>query len=149
MVVYICQCYFLNSSHMLLPQLSPQVHSLLLCLQSFSANRFISTVFLDSIHVFVLSHFSHVSLYATLWTIASLVLQSMGFSRQEYWSGLLCPTSGDLLSPGIKPGSLTSPTLSGGFFTTSTSWETPRFHIYTLIYYIFFSLSDLTLYNAL
>ena len=41
-----------------------------------------------------------------------------GFSRQEYWSGLLFPTSRDLLNPGIKPMYLMSPALAGGFFTT-------------------------------
>ena len=48
---------------------------------------------------------------------------SMGFSRQEYWSGLPCPSPGDLPHPGINPTSLTSPALAGGFFTTSTTWE--------------------------
>ena len=42
----------------------------------------------------------------------------MGFSRQEHWSGLPCPSPGDLPNPGIKPASL-SPALAGGFFTTS------------------------------
>ena len=42
----------------------------------------------------------------------------MGFSRQEYWSGLACPPEGDLPDPGIKPSSLMSPALAGGFFTT-------------------------------
>ena len=44
---------------------------------------------------------------------------SMGFSRQEHWSGFPCPPPGDLPHPGIKPVSLTPPALSGGFFTTS------------------------------
>ena len=48
---------------------------------------------------------------------------SMGFSRQEYWSGLPCPPPGDLPNPGIQPKSLTSPALGGRFFTTSTTWE--------------------------
>ena len=48
---------------------------------------------------------------------------SMGFSRQEYWSGLPCPPPGDLPNPGIKPESLISPALAAGFFTTSTTWE--------------------------
>ena len=47
----------------------------------------------------------------------------MGFSQQEYWSGLPCPPEGDLLHPGIEPVSLTSPALTGGFFTTSATWE--------------------------
>ena len=44
---------------------------------------------------------------------------SMGFSRQEYWSGLSCPSAGDLPDLGIKPLSLTSPALTGKFFTTT------------------------------
>ena len=46
---------------------------------------------------------------------------SMGFSRQEYWSGSPCPPPGDLPDPGIQPKSLMSPEV--GFFTTSTTWE--------------------------
>ena len=42
---------------------------------------------------YVLSHFSHVLLFATPWTVAHQALLSMGFSRQEYWSGLACPPS--------------------------------------------------------
>ena len=48
---------------------------------------------------------------------------SMGFSRQEYWSGLPFPTPGDLSDPGIEPESLVSPALAGGFFTTDTISE--------------------------
>ena len=47
---------------------------------------------------------------------------SMGFSRQECWSGLPFPPPGDL-PPGIKSESLMSPALAGGFFTTSATWE--------------------------
>ena len=46
-----------------------------------------------------------------------------GFSRQEYWSGLPCPPPGNLPKPGIEPTSLMSPALTGGFFTTSATWE--------------------------
>ena len=56
----------------------------------------------------MLSHFSPVRLLVTLWTVAHQAPLSMGFSRQEYWSGLLCPSLGDVLSPGIKPTSLMS-----------------------------------------
>ena len=54
----------------------------------------------------LLSHFSCVQLYAVLWTLACQVPLSVGFSRQEYWSGLPCPPPEDLPDPGIKPGSL-------------------------------------------
>ena len=47
---------------------------------------------------------------------------SMGFSRQEFWSGLPFPPPGDLPHPGIEPGSLGSLALAGGFFTTSAPW---------------------------
>ena len=56
----------------------------------------------------MLSHFSHVQLFATLWTMAYQAPQSMGFSRQEYWGGLPCPLLGDLPDPGIKLTSLMS-----------------------------------------
>ena len=49
--------------------------------------------------------------------------ESMGFSRKEYQSGLPRPPPGDLPKPGIKPMSLMSPELAGGFFTTSPTWE--------------------------
>ena len=47
----------------------------------------------------------------------------MGFSRQEHWSGLPCPSPGDLPAPRIEHMSLMSPALAGRFFTTSTTWE--------------------------
>ena len=46
----------------------------------------------------------------------------MGFFRQEYCSGLPCPSPGDLPNPGNEPKSLMSPALAGGFFTISTTW---------------------------
>ena len=52
----------------------------------------------------VLSHFSCVQLFATLWTVHQAPL-SMGFSRQEYWSELPFLSPGDLPDPGIEPGS--------------------------------------------
>ena len=69
------------------------------------------------------SHFSHLQLFATLWTIARQAPLSMGFSRQESWRGLPCPPPGDLPARGIVPTSLTS--LAGRFTTTSTTWEAP------------------------
>ena len=46
---------------------------------------------------------SHVRLFVTPWTVAYNVLPSMGFSRQEYWSGLPFPSPEDLPNPGIEP----------------------------------------------
>ena len=66
---------------------------------------------------------SHVRLFATPWTVAHQAPLSMGFSRQEYWSGLPCPPLGALPHPGIEPTSLVSPALAGRFFTTSATWE--------------------------
>ena len=71
----------------------------------------------------MLSCFSHVPLFATPCTIAHQALLSMGFSRQEYWSGLPCPPAGDLPDPEIEPTSLMSPSLAGVFFITSATWE--------------------------
>ena len=70
-----------------------------------------------------LSHFSHVQLFVIPWTVARQVPLLMGFSRQEYWSGLLFPPSGDLPESGIEPESLMSPALTGRFFTTSATWK--------------------------
>ena len=75
----------------------------------------------------VLSHFSHVRLFAALWTVARQAPLPMGFSRQEDWSGLPFPPAGDLPNPGIEPTFLTSPALAGGFFTTSATWEALEF----------------------
>ena len=47
---------------------------------------------------------SRVQLFATPWTVAYQAPPSLGFSRQEYWSGLPFPSPGDLPKPGIKPG---------------------------------------------
>ena len=58
---------------------------------------------------------SHVRLFATLWTVAYQASPSMGFSRQEYWSGLPFPSPGDLPDPGIEPG---SPTLEADALTS-------------------------------
>ena len=71
--------------------------------------------------VYVLSCFSCVRLFAIPWTVAHQTLLSMGFSRQEYCSGLPCPPPGDPPYPRIEPASFMSPALAGGFFTTSAT----------------------------
>ena len=74
-----------------------------------------------------LSRLSCVWLFATLWIVAHQAPLFMGFSRQEYWSGLPCSPPGDLPYPGIKPVSLTSPALAGAFSNTSATWEAQRY----------------------
>ena len=71
----------------------------------------------------MLSLFSHVQLFVIPWTVAHQAPLSMGFSRQEYWSGLPRPPPGDLPNPGFELASLMSPAFAGGFFTTGTAWE--------------------------
>ena len=63
---------------------------------------------------------THVWFFVTLWSEASQAPLSMEFSRLEYWSGLLFPSSGDLLDPQIEPA---SPALAGEFLTTELPWE--------------------------
>ena len=77
-------------------------------------------------HAYVLSHFTHVQLFATPWTVDCQTPLSMKFSRQEYWNGLLYPPLGDLPNPGIKPMSLPLLALAGRFFITSTTWGAPH-----------------------
>ena len=77
--------------------------------------RLIGRLGVTYIHIAcVLSHISRVQLFATPWTVALQAPLSVGFSRQEYWSGLPCPPPGDLPDPGIEPESLASPALAGG-----------------------------------
>ena len=101
----ICHCYGLNCitvhppsanscAEVLTPRTSERAHIWRLCLCQLSRC---------------------VQLFATPWTVAPL---SMGFSRQEYWSGLPFPSPGGLPNPGIKLESPGSPALAGGFFTT-------------------------------
>ena len=71
----------------------------------------------------VLSGFSHFPLFATPWTVAHQAPLSMGFSRQEYWSGLPFPPPGDLPDSGTELMSPTSSALAGRFFTTGATWE--------------------------
>ena len=75
----------------------------------------------------MLSCFSHVQLFATLWTVAFQAPLSMGFSRQEYWSGLLCPPPGNLPKPVIEP----------NWQTGSIPLAPPGKHPYLCIYKIY------------
>ena len=107
---------------LLLSQIITNCQSLweIVVLPSFSDHKFRSLKWRLFAHV--LSHFSHVWLFVTPWTVACQAPLSVGFPRQEYWSGLPCLPPGHLPDPGIKPTSLISPALASGFFTTSTTW---------------------------
>ena len=70
------------------------------------------------------SCFSHVQLFATLWTLAHQAPLSMGYSRSESWNALPLPSPGDLPNPGMESVSLRSPALTSRRFITSTTWET-------------------------
>ena len=74
-------------------------------------------------HACTLSHISRVQLFATLWTIARQAPLSVGFSRQEHWSGLPRPPPGDLPDAELKLSSPVSPALARGFFTINVTWE--------------------------
>ena len=76
---------------------------------------------------------SHVWLFGTPWTIARQVPLSMGFPRQDYWSGLPFPTPGDLPNPRTEPISLVSPALAGEFLTTASSGKPTKTHTQTFI----------------
>ena len=80
--------------------------------------------------VCVLCRFSHVLLLATLWTVTLQAPLSMGFSRQEYWSGLPLTSPGDLLDPRIEPGSLT---LQEDSLLSEPPWKPTYAHISTYI----------------
>ena len=76
---------------------------------------------------------SCVRLFAIPWTVAHQAPLSMGYSRQEHWSGLSFPPPGDLPDPGIKPTSLMSPALASGFlfyfiFYHCDTWKPAKEH---------------------
>ena len=92
----------------------------MLDLESLNSSKLHTTHYSECVRACVLSHFSHVWLLATIWTVARQAPLSMGFSRQEYWSVFPCPPPGDLPDPGMEP---TSPALGRRFFTTIATWE--------------------------
>ena len=66
---------------------------------------------------------SHIQPFVTSLTVGHQAPLSMGFSSQEYWSGLPFPTPGNVPDTGIEPISLVSPALAGRFFTTEPPWK--------------------------
>ena len=85
----------------------------------------VTSLLFNTLSACVLSHFSHVWLFATRWTVAHQAPLFMGIFRQEYWNGLPFPPPGNLPNPGIEPTSLMSPALEGGFYNFSATCEAP------------------------
>ena len=73
----------------------------------------------------MLSHFNHVQLFVTLWTVACQAPLSMGFSRQEYWSGWLCSPPGDFPNLEVETVSPATPALQADSLPLR-HWEKPR-----------------------
>ena len=97
------------------------------CTHVFSVNEALEMCYKkEEDEMYVLSCFRCVQLCVTLWTATGQAPLSIGFSRQEYWSGLTCPPPGDLPDWGIEPAPVMSPALVGRFFITSATWEAPR-----------------------
>jgi len=79
--------------------------------------------------MFWVKSLSHVLLFATLWTVAHQAPPSMGFSRQECWSGLPFPSPGDLPNPGIEP---SSPALQADTLTSEPPGKMVWCYLFTL-----------------
>ena len=98
----------LNQVVLLLQKVRNQLLNIILKYEKIEASGQMIQLYTVCVCVCALSHFSNVRLFATPWTIAHQVSLSMGFSRQEYWSELPCPTTRYLSDAGIKS---TSPSL--------------------------------------
>ena len=83
----------------------------------------------SSVHVYELSWFSHIQLFVTPCAAARQTSLSMEFSRQEFWSGLLFPSLGNLPNPGIERVSLPSPALAHVFFFTTSITVEAKSHL--------------------
>ena len=81
------------------------------------------SILLQEVQAHMLSHSNYVRFFCNPMDCSPPGPSVLGFSSQEYWSGLPCPPPGDLPDPGSKPISLMSSALAGGFFSTSTTWE--------------------------
>ena len=84
-------------------------------------------------HACMLSRFSHVPVFATPWTVVRQAPLSMRFSSQKYWSGLPCPSPGNLPDPGIEPVSPSAPTLQADSLPLRHQGS-PHMYIHVCIY---------------
>ena len=90
-------------------------------------------------YVCMLSHFSCVQLFVTLWTVACQPPLSMGFYRKDYWGGLPCTPPGNLPDPMIEPMSAAVPTLQVDSLLLS-HWGSPSRSQWTIFKFLAFSL---------
>ena len=85
-----------------------------------------------------LSHFSHVQLFAMLWTVTHRDPLSMGILQARILEWVAIPPPGDLPDPGIEPVSPVSPAFAGRFFTTSATWKALLYlHLYLYLHLIY------------
>ena len=124
----ICTMYPIASSHwpstFLL--LSKSILPSLACSAYDIWNPFLFPALLSHVHARMLNHFRHVQLFVILWiTVACHTPLTLGFSRQEYWSGLPYPPPGDLPHPGIEPMSPASPAMQEDSLPTEPRGKPP------------------------
>ena len=79
---------------------------------------------INQVHEYKLSRYCRVQLFVSLWSKAHQAPLPMGFSKQEYWSGLPCPPLGDLPNLGIEPESPASPAFQADSLQPSR-WGSP------------------------
>ena len=96
-------------------------------------------------YLLLFNHYVMSDSFAAPWIFSCQALLSMGFSRQEYWSGLPFPPPGDLPNPGIKP---MSPALAGRFFTTELPPRKPILEVHMLLNSVFLLLIFLLLQSG-
>ena len=117
---FLFTCYTLPAKS----DLSPSLISSMITHMSQGQKASPQVSFLVSLHTCMhAKSLQFVQLFMTPWTATHQAPLSMGFSRQEYLSGLPCPPSGDLPDPRIELSFLISPVLTGRFFTTTAAWK--------------------------
>ena len=120
-----------KNSPLWMPRAFQPPYKLLTCRSEAAQGLTLPCIFLCLLHTAVFSCFNYVWPFVTPWTVAHQAPLSMGFSRQEYWSGLLCPLPGDLPWPRDWTHSSCVSCITGRFFTTEPSGK-PFYLLYDL-----------------